>query len=76
MISLVDSDYQARPDFLAALVGFFDDPQIGFVQTPHDYRGWQHSLYQRMCYWEYRVFFSTMMVSWNERNAAITVGTM
>jgi cellulose synthase/poly-beta-1,6-N-acetylglucosamine synthase-like glycosyltransferase len=76
LISLVDSDYQTRPDFLAALVGFFDDPQIGFVQTPHDYRGWQHSLYQRMCYWEYRVFFSTMMVSWNERNAAITVGTM
>ena len=76
LISLVDSDYQARPDFLAALVGFFDDPQIGFVQTPHDYRAWQHSLYQRMCYWEYRVFFSTMMVSWNERNAAITVGTM
>ena len=76
LISLVDSDYHSRSDFLAALVGFFDDPLIGFVQTPHDYRGWQHSLYQRMCYWESRIFFSTMMVSWNERNAAVTVGTM
>jgi cellulose synthase/poly-beta-1,6-N-acetylglucosamine synthase-like glycosyltransferase len=49
---------------------------VGFVQSPHDYRDWEHSLYQRMCYWEYRVFFSTTMASWNERGAAITVGTM
>jgi cellulose synthase/poly-beta-1,6-N-acetylglucosamine synthase-like glycosyltransferase len=53
-VALVDSDYQAEPDFLAALVGHFDDPTIGFVQTPHDYRDWDGSLYQRLCYHEYR----------------------
>ena len=76
IIGLIDSDYQAQPTFLSALVGYFEDPQVGFVQSPHDYREWEHSLYQRMCYWEYRVFFSTTMTSWNERGAAITVGTM
>ena len=76
IIGLIDSDYQARPTFLSALVGHFEDPRVGFVQSPHDYREWEHSLYQRMCYWEYRVFFSTTMPSWNERGAAITVGTM
>jgi cellulose synthase/poly-beta-1,6-N-acetylglucosamine synthase-like glycosyltransferase len=76
IIGLIDSDYQARPTFLSALVGHFEDPRVGFVQSPHDYREWDHSLYQRMCYWEYRVFFSTTMASWNERGAAITVGTM
>jgi cellulose synthase/poly-beta-1,6-N-acetylglucosamine synthase-like glycosyltransferase len=76
IIGLIDSDYQAKPTFLSALAGYFDNPRIGFVQSPHDYRDWQDSLYQRMCYWEYRSFFTISVPSWNERGAAITVGTM
>ena len=76
VIGLIDSDYQARPSFLSALIGHFDNPTVGFVQTPHDYRDWHHSLYQRMCYWEYRSFFAICVPTWNERGAAITVGTM
>ncbi len=76
IIGVVDSDYLAEPDFLASLVGYFDDSQIGFVQTPHDYRDWESSLYQKMCYWEYRGFFMTTMMSLNERDAGLTVGTM
>lgn len=76
LVGVVDADYHADPDFLAALVGYFDDPRMGFVQTPHDYRGWEDSPYLRMCYWEYQYFFKTMLVSRNERCAALTVGTM
>jgi cellulose synthase/poly-beta-1,6-N-acetylglucosamine synthase-like glycosyltransferase len=76
LVSVIDSDYQAEPDFLERLVGYFDDPQMGFVQTPHDYREWKTNPYLRMCYWEYKAFFETAMVSLNERDAAITVGTM
>jgi hypothetical protein len=76
LIGVIDSDYQVEPDFLARLVGYFDDPAMGFVQPPHDYRGWEDSLYLKMCYWEYRWFFETSLVSQNERNSAITVGTM
>jgi cellulose synthase/poly-beta-1,6-N-acetylglucosamine synthase-like glycosyltransferase len=76
LVAVIDSDYQTDPDFLASLVGYFDDPKIGFVQTPHDYREWEDSPYLRMCYWEYKCFFETKMVSLNERDAALTVGTM
>ncbi|MEZ0296148.1 MAG: glycosyltransferase [Candidatus Methylacidiphilales bacterium] len=76
IISVVDADYHARPNFLKDLVGHFDNPKMGFVQTPHDYRDWQKSTYQRMCYWEYKLFFETIMPALNERDAALTVGTM
>jgi cellulose synthase/poly-beta-1,6-N-acetylglucosamine synthase-like glycosyltransferase len=76
IIGVIDSDYLAEPDFLDRLVGYFDDPKIGFVQTPHDYRDWKNSIYQRMCYWEYKYFFETTMPSLNERDSALTVGTM
>lgn len=76
IIGVIDCDYLAEPDFISALVGYFDDEKMGFVQTPHDYREWEGSAYQRMCYWEYKSFFATTMLSLNERDAALTVGTM
>jgi cellulose synthase/poly-beta-1,6-N-acetylglucosamine synthase-like glycosyltransferase len=76
IVGVVDADYQVEPDFLDRLVGAFEDPKLGFIQTPHDYRAWQRSRYLRMCYWEYRYFFKTTLVSLNERDAALTVGTM
>jgi len=76
LIAVVDSDYIAEPQFLSALLGHFDDPRVGFVQTPHDYRDWGRSRYLRWCRWEYKYFFDTTMVSLNERDAAIIVGTM
>ncbi len=76
IVGVIDADYQAQPDFLKALVGYFDDPKMGFVQTPHDYRAWENNAYLRMCYFEYKIFFHTTMVSINERDAALTVGTM
>jgi cellulose synthase/poly-beta-1,6-N-acetylglucosamine synthase-like glycosyltransferase len=76
IIGVVDADYYVEPDFLSALIPFFKDSNMGFVQTPHDYREWENSRYLRMCYWEYQLFFRTTMVSLNERDAALTVGTM
>jgi len=76
LIGVVDSDYETEPDFLADLIGFFDDARVGFVQTPHEYRGWEDSTYLRWCRWEYKLFFHTTMVTMNERDAALIVGTM
>jgi cellulose synthase/poly-beta-1,6-N-acetylglucosamine synthase-like glycosyltransferase len=76
VIGVIDADYLADADFLIRLIGNFDDPRMGFVQTPHDYRGWENSLYLRMCYWEYRYFFASTMVALDEHDAALTVGTM
>ncbi|MEX0621677.1 MAG: glycosyltransferase [Candidatus Woykebacteria bacterium] len=76
IIGVIDADYHAQPDFLKSLIGYFDDPKIGFVQAPHDYRDWENNAYLRMCYYEYKIFFHTTMVAINERDAAMTVGTM
>jgi len=76
LIAIVDADYHAEPNFLSECTPFFDDSQMGFVQTPHAYRNWSGSVFQRMCNWEYSYFYKNTMVSLNERNAAITVGTM
>jgi len=76
IIGVIDADYQVEPEFLKALVGYFDNSKIGFVQTPHDYREWKGSLFLTMCYWEYKIFFHSAMISLSERDAGITVGTM
>jgi cellulose synthase/poly-beta-1,6-N-acetylglucosamine synthase-like glycosyltransferase len=76
IVGVVDADYQAHRMFLKTLVGYFEDPKMGFVQTPHDYRDFAGRAFLTNCYFEYEWFFRTQMVSLNERNAGITVGTM
>ena len=76
IVGVIDADYQVDPNFLQALIGHFGDPKVGFIQTPHDYREWKENLFLSMCYWEYKLFFHSTMVSLNELDAGITVGTM
>jgi cellulose synthase/poly-beta-1,6-N-acetylglucosamine synthase-like glycosyltransferase len=76
IIACVDSDYIAEPNFLRRLVGFFDNPRIGFVQTSHDYRLWEARGYQKACYWEYMPTYKLLLPTLNEWSAAYTVGTM
>lgn len=76
LVAVVDADYQASPHFLSSLVGRFDEERLAFVQTRHDYRDWQGSDYLRACFWEYRVMYSTYMVSRSAWNAALTTGTI
>lgn len=77
LIAVVDADYQVEPEWLRCTVGYFDDnPLMGFVQCPHAYRDYEHSRFGRWANWEYSVFFQAGMVSLNEHNAGLTVGTM
>ncbi len=76
IVGVIDSDYHPNPNFISDLIGHFEDPQIGFVQTPHDYRDWNENTFLTMCYWEYKAFFHTILVALNERDAALTIGTM
>lgn len=75
LIAVVDADYLAEPDFLCRLTGYFADPRIGFVQTPHDYRP-DGSAYQAMCYWEYMPPNRIGLAGLNEYDCAYTIGTM
>ncbi|MGB9716016.1 MAG: glycosyltransferase [Thermodesulfovibrionales bacterium] len=74
IIGIVDSDYIVSPDFLKATVPYFKDPMVAIVQTPQDYREFPDSM--NGAYWAYRYFFSIIMNSCNEHNAASFMGTM
>jgi cellulose synthase (UDP-forming) len=37
LILILDADHVPQPDILDATVGYFDDPSIALVQTPHDF---------------------------------------
>ena len=76
LIAIVDADYEAIPEFLTKIVGFFDNPKTGFVQTCHDYREWEQSLYLSACYYEYAMHFKLDLPGQSEWDTAYTVGTM
>jgi cellulose synthase/poly-beta-1,6-N-acetylglucosamine synthase-like glycosyltransferase/exo-beta-1,3-glucanase (GH17 family) len=76
IVAVIDSDYQVRPDWLSSTVPYFDRAEVGFVQSPQDYREFEHDTFQRMLNWEYAGFFHIGMLQRNERNAIIQHGTM
>lgn len=76
IVAVIDSDYKVDPVWLRDLVPGFEDPKVGVVQAPQDYRDAGESAFKAMCYAEYRGFFLIGMVTRNERNAIIQHGTM
>jgi len=76
LIGVVDSDYQLEPDFLARCAPLFNDPDLGFIQSPQDYREWENAPFYRRLYYSYKYFFAVSQPSRNERDGAIFAGTM
>src|SRR5262249_18398127 len=64
------------PGWIRALVGYFADPRVAFVQSPQDYREYDGDTYLQACYDAYKYFFVTTMPSRNQRNSIIFAGTM
>lgn len=76
VIAIVDADYVVRPGFLRATMPYFADPQVGFVQTPQNYRDWRDDPYLRGLFHSYRYFFDITMPARAHRDAIIFAGTM
>ncbi len=76
IIAVIDSDYVLSPDWLKSMVPYFDNENVGFIQSPQDYRDRDQSTFKSFCYWEYAGFFNIGMVQRNEYNAIIQHGTM
>lgn len=76
LVGVVDADYLSRKDFLARLVPLFEDPAIGYLQTPHDYRAYGHSDFLAACYWEYMPSNKLDWPGISEYGGAFTIGTM
>ena len=76
VVGVVDADYVVDPQWLRALVGYFDDPKVAIVQCPQAHRDWTSNAFRRMTNWEYEGFFRIGMHHRNERDAIIQHGTM
>jgi len=76
LVGVIDADYESAPNYLADIVGYFDDESVAFVQTPQDYRNWTLGGFLGMCHWEYWQVFAVSMVLRNRRNAILMHGTM
>jgi cellulose synthase/poly-beta-1,6-N-acetylglucosamine synthase-like glycosyltransferase len=76
IVAVIDSDYLVKADWLRDMIPHFNDPEMGIVQCPQDYRDGGENAFKAMCMAEYRGFFHIGMVTRNERNAIIQHGTM
>lgn len=76
IVGVVDADYHSRPDFLSRLTPFFADPALGYIQTPHDYRGHEDSRFLAACHWEYMPTNKVDYPGVSEYGGAFTIGTM
>ncbi|MGC2207633.1 MAG: glycosyltransferase [Candidatus Dormiibacterota bacterium] len=76
IVGIVDADYLVKPGWLLETVPYFQDPTVGFVQTPQEYRDWEDDAYLRGLYHSYRYFFDVTMPARAHRDAIIFCGTM
>ncbi len=76
IVAVIDADYYSTPDFLSRLVPFFDNPRVGYLQTPHDYRDYSDNAYLTGSYWEYMPNNKVDMPGVSEYGGAFTIGTM
>ncbi|HLE47846.1 MAG TPA: glycosyltransferase, partial [Candidatus Thermoplasmatota archaeon] len=76
LIAIIDADYQVVPEFLKEVVGFFVNPNLGWVQTPQDYRNRHQSFLTEQYYIADAYFYRSVLPSRNEENSIIFCGTM
>lgn len=76
ILAVVDADYQVEPEYLRETVGYFVDPDLGWLQTPQDYRNRDQSFLTEQYYLADAYFYRTILPSRNEENSIIFCGTM
>jgi cellulose synthase/poly-beta-1,6-N-acetylglucosamine synthase-like glycosyltransferase len=76
LIAVIDADYQVEPEYLKETVGYFIDADLGWLQTPQDYRNRHESFLTEQYYLADAYFYRTILPSRNEENSIIFCGTM
>jgi cellulose synthase (UDP-forming) len=75
LLLILDADHVPQPDILDAVVGYFDDPTVALVQTPHDFGNrdsFQHFSAGRH---DQSIFFEVMMPGKDRHNGAFWCGS-
>jgi len=75
LLLVLDADHVPQPDILDATVGYFDDPTVALVQTPHDFGN--HDSFQHFAPGRHdqSVFFEVIMPGKDRHNGAFWCGS-
>ncbi len=74
-VLVLDADHVPLPDALDTLVGYFEDPEVALVQTPHDFSNHDSIQHYDMGRHEQSVFFSAICLGKNRHNASFWCGS-
>ena len=75
LVFALDADHVPLPDALDALVGYFDDPEVALVQTPHDFYNHDSIQHYEVGRHEQSVFYSVICPGKDRHNAAFWCGS-
>jgi cellulose synthase (UDP-forming) len=75
LIAIFDADHVPRRDFLTRLVGYFEDPDLAFVQTPQYYANSDRNPVARGAYQQQAIFYGPICRGKNGLQSAFCCGT-
>jgi cellulose synthase (UDP-forming) len=76
VIAVLDADFVPRPEYLYELVPYFEDAEVGIVQSPQFFdTGWRMNWLQRAAGATQELFYRFVQPARDAANAAICVGT-
>ena len=75
LVLVLDADHVPQPDILDATVGYFDDPSVALVQTPHDFGNLDSFQHFETGRHDQSMFFEVLMPGKGRHNAAYWCGS-
>lgn len=75
IVAIFDADMVPHPDFLQKVTPLFQDPKIGFVQTPQYYKNFAANTITRAAWEQQELFFGPVMRGKEKSNAGFICGT-
>jgi cellulose synthase (UDP-forming) len=75
LVLVLDADHVPQPDILDATVGYFDDPSVALVQTPHDFGNLDSFQHFETGRHDQSLFFEVIMPGKDRHNGAYWCGS-
>lgn len=75
LVLVLDADHVCDPAILERMTGYFDDPQLGVLQTAHDFRNHDSAQHQSSGSNEQSLFFDVLLTGRNRSQAAFWCGS-
>ncbi len=75
LVLMLDADHVPMPDALDAMVGYFDEPSVGLVQSPHDFFNHDSVQHYMVGRHEQSLFYRVVCPGKNRHGAAYWCGS-